>query len=430
MEKYQKTVKDKVELTGRGLFHGEQSKVRLLPAGENSGITFVRIDIEGRPAVKLSPENLFYNFRRTAVRQGNLEIDTVEHLLSAIKGLGIDNILIEMEGREVPHFDGSSKVFTDEILKAGIKEQDERKKTIHLSEAVDASQADAQIIALPHPSFKITYTLSHPGTTVGNQYLACDISETIYRSEIAPARTYCFEEEVESFLQKGLGKGGDYQSVLVFGKKGVVDNKLRFSDEPVRHKILDLIGDLACLEGTPLLHIVAIKSGHILNLELVRRIAEKLEEKEEETRRPEALLGIQEILKTLPHRYPFLLIDKVIKMEGYERAIGIKNVTINEPFFQGHYPENPLMPGVLIVEAMAQLAGALLLRHPDVKRYTPVLLGIDDVRLRRSVSPGDQLLIDARATKIKARSAEIHATVTVDEKVVAEARLKFVLIEK
>ena len=283
-------------------------------------------------------------------------------------------------------------------------------------------------MALPSDGpLTVSYTMDYAGS-IGRQHYTIEVNENSYMEQICPARTFCLESEAEAFQQQGIGKGASYETALIVGKDGPINNTLRFPDEYVRHKILDLLGDLAALGAQLKAHIVAHRSGHNANIKLVKKIAS---EKDGVSRpRRETLLDVRELSKILPHRYPMLLIDKVTELDGYRRAVGIKNVTFNEPYFQGHFPGEPIMPAVLQIEAMAQLAGALLMRKSENQGKIAVLLSLDGVKLRKSVVPGDQLQIEVESIKVKSRTGEVYARCTVDDQLVAEANMKFMIMEK
>ncbi len=429
MRKNQRTIRKTVDLDGVGLFTGAPARLRLAPAPANSGITFVRTDLPGRPKLPIRPDTIVSKFRRTMVHADEAEIETIEHIMSACGGLGVDNLEIEINAPEVPNIDGSSKPFVELLQGAGFEDLPEPRKVYAVRESVSVSDKDVHIVALPSENgLTINYTLSYPNTPIGQQHLTVDVDEPTYIEKIAPARTFCLESEAQALQAQGLGKGGSTKNTLIVGKDGPIDNTLRFADEYVRHKVLDLLGDLSTLGGELRAHIVAVGSGHTTNVKLVKRLAEFFDGGAA-PRKTETLLDVREIAKILPHRFPFLLIDKVIEMDGYKRAVGIKNVTYNEPYFQGHFPDQPLMPGVLQIEAMAQLAGALLMRKADNQAKVAFLMSLDGVKLRRSVVPGDQLRIEVETVKIKARTGEVATRALVDGQLVAEANMKFMLMD-
>jgi UDP-3-O-[3-hydroxymyristoyl] N-acetylglucosamine deacetylase/3-hydroxyacyl-[acyl-carrier-protein] dehydratase len=431
MRKTQRTLKAPIKFAGPGLFTGAPANLVVEPAPADSGLVFVRTDLPGQPRIEVAPDNVTSKVRRTALANGAAEVETVEHLLSALYGLGVDNATIKIDASEVPHADGSAKMWVDLLSKTGFDDQAEARRVVTLKEPVAVSEKDAHLVAFPHDAgLNISYSLSYPGTPIGSQDFSLTVDEASFAREIAPARTFCLESEAEALQKQGLGKGGTTANTLVVGPTGPIDNKLRWPDEYVRHKILDLIGDLALLGGSLRAKVIAVGSGHGTNAQLVRRIRDSgAGPGTTRVRRDASLLDVREIEKILPHRYPMLLIDRVIEMDGYKRAVGIKNVTYNEPFFQGHFPGQPIMPGVLQIEAMAQLAGALLMRKADTQSSVAVLLALDGVRLRKNVTPGDQLRIEVETVRLKARTAEITARATVDGQVACEANMRFMLLD-
>lgn len=434
MSRKQRTIQNPYELSGVGLHTGEAVRMRFLPGEEDAGVVFIRTDLPDRPRLPADVDYTQTEGRRTAIRIGGAEVNTIEHLLAACHALRIDNLEVEIDGPELPGLDGSALPFVDALRAAHPVEQEAKRKTFQLMTAIAVGEpgSDASIVALPsEKSLSFSYTLDYPRSPyVGSQYFSLKFTEAGFVSEVAPARTFCMEAEAEALRAAGMGKGANYENTLVFGDRGVVENRLRFPDEPVRHKMLDLIGDCYLLNLDLHARIVAIKAGHKLNNMLVRALLTHVRDTEiEEGLRKDSTIEIREIMRILPHRYPFLLIDRVVELEGLKRAVGIKNVTINEPFFQGHWPQAPIMPGVLIVEAMAQLSGVLLLRKFESTGKLAVLLSIDKVKIRRSVVPGDQLRIEAEALKVRSRSARVHCRATVEGKLACEAQINFMLAD-
>lgn len=429
MRKTQRTIRTPAELSGPGLFSGVRAKLRFLPSLPNTGVTFVRVDLPNRPRVPATADHAVTRFRRTCLSKDGADVDTVEHLLSAIHGCGIDNLEIELDAQEVPVGDGSAAAFAKTLREAGILEQDAPLRQLALREAVSVVENDVSLVAVPAEEFSISYTLTYPVPVLGAQHLMLKVSDETYVKEIAGARTFCLSSEINQFLTQGLGKGANVENTIVVDDaSGVVKTDLRYKDEFVRHKVLDLLGDLSLVGAAVRAHVVAVKSGHSTNLKMAKELRKRLEGGPKPAR-TETVLDVREIMKTLPHRYPFLLIDRVIESDGWKRAVGIKNVTINEPFFNGHFPGRPIMPGVLQLEAMAQLAGALLMRKAENQGKLAVLLSMDKVKLRKTVVPGDQLRIEAETLKLKSRTGEVFARALVEDKLVAEAFLKFMLVD-
>ncbi|MGE3175535.1 MAG: UDP-3-O-acyl-N-acetylglucosamine deacetylase [Planctomycetota bacterium] len=431
----QRTLKAPVEYRGVGLHSGKEIKVRIRPAEAGNGVTFVRTDLEDQPEVRAYGTNMKARQRRTCIQDGKAEVYTCEHLLASLYALGIDNAIVEINGEEVPGLDGAASEFLEGLKQSGSVELRGTRTGYSVKQPIYVREGNASIVALPG-SGKLTveYHLDYPaknGTLKATrQIVGFEMSSETFERDIAPARTFVFEHEVEALRAAGLGKGATPQNTLVVGPQGVRDNSLRWDDELARHKILDLIGDLANLGVDLDAHVIATRSGHGLNMQLVQRLMQEMEREQEQGETPrESGLDIREILNLLPHRYPFLLIDRVVELDGFQRAVAIKNVTINEPFFQGHWPDQPIMPGVLQLEAMAQLSGVLLLRKLENTGKLAVLWSIDKVKLRGAVVPGDQLRIEVETIRAKPQVGHVRARCKVAGKLVAEAELKFTLVD-
>ncbi len=436
MPRQQQTIADTVELEGRGLFTGSPAIVRLRPAGPGTGIVFVRGDQKQPTRISALVENVAKRARRTSLRNGTASVEAVEHLLCACSALGLDNVVIELVGDEVPAVDGSCLPFVAKIKAAGLTPQAGPCNAFVIPDMIRVVDGDSELVALPPLSpeadgLTIDYDLDYgQGGPIGRQRLTVAVTPEAVEREIAPARTFVLKREADELLAAGLGTHLTYQDILVFGEDGPIENTLRFPDECVRHKILDLIGDLSLL-GRPIVgRVLARKSGHALNHELVRAFRRAVRQRE----RADLVLAkpkmdVRQVQRILPHRYPFLMVDRIVAIEGTRRAVGLKNVTINEPFLQGHYPGQPIMPGVLIIEAMAQMGGILLSQELEHKGKVAVLLSLDKVKFRRRVTPGDQLTLIAETIRVKSRSGHVKTTALVGEELVAEAIIKFVLTE-
>lgn len=431
--KPQQTIQNTAEVSGRGLFTGEEVTVRLKPAAPGTGIVFVRTDAQTPTRIPAHVSNVTKRARRTSIRNGTFAIETVEHCLAALHGMGIDNAEVEVNGGELPGGDGSCQFFVEAIKKAGIESQSVARAPLIIQETIRVEEGDAELIAVPADTacLNIIYDLDFgPDGLVPRQIYALRLSESTFEEEISSARTFLFEQEAQQFRAAGLGQHLTYQDVVVIGPDGVLENEFRFPDECVRHKILDLVGDLY-LAGRPI-HgkIFARKSGHSLNHELVRKLLEALKKKDRKTRFSENIVfDALKLRRILPHRYPFLMVDRVVEIDGDRRAVGIKNVTMNEPFFQGHYPSQPIMPGVLIIEAMAQLAGILLSQKLEHTGKIAVLLSMDNVKFRHPVLPGDQLILEAETIRVKARTGHVRCRALVGDSVVTQAEIKFMMVD-
>jgi len=431
--KLQKTIKSEGRISGRGLFGGTEAKVVFRPASVDSGVVFVRIDVPEAVRIRAVAPNLAERSRRTTIKKGSVSIETVEHCLAAINALGIDNLLVEVDGPELPAPDFSSAEYFKVLKRAGLVEQSEKCKEFVISEPISITEGDASIYALPYADdgLNITYDLDyagHPG--VGRQIFSCRLAPESFEKNLASARTFLLEAEAKQFQARGMGKHVGPRDILVIGSAGPVKNSYRFPNECVRHKIVDLIGDLTLVGRELSGRIVAYKSGHSLNQRLVKKLYEAAEQRERMQKfGTDALLDIRQIARILPHRYPFLLVDKVIEVEGDTRIKGIKNVSFNEQFFQGHFPGTPIMPGVLIVEAMAQVSGLLFAQRLEHTGKLAVLLSMDGVKLRKSVVPGDQLVLTAETVRLRKRTAQCQCKAMVGEAVVAEAQIKFMLVD-
>jgi UDP-3-O-[3-hydroxymyristoyl] N-acetylglucosamine deacetylase/3-hydroxyacyl-[acyl-carrier-protein] dehydratase len=415
------------------LFTGFPVTMRFKPAPTGAGIAFVRTDQPGPVRIAARLENLTKRSRRTSLRNGTAAIETVEHLLAATRGVGVDNLIIELDNAEIPALDGSSQPFVDQLMAAGLEEQDADRTYIRVTEPMRVAEGDAELVAWPLDAdrLEIIYELDYGADTViGNQIHHFTLDPEGFREQIAPARTFVLEQEAQQLRAAGLGTHLSYEDILVIGPQGPIENAYRFENECVRHKILDLVGDLMLAGAFVCGRLYARKSGHHLNHELVRRLLDNQAREQFEDRlaqRPE--IDIHGVRRVLPHRYPMLLVDRVIEIDTDRRAVGIKNVTINEPFFQGHYPRQPIMPGVLIIEAMAQLGGILMSQKLEHTGKVAVLLSLDKVKFRRPVIPGDQLVLEALAVRVKARTGQTQCRATVGGELVAEANIRFMLVD-
>lgn len=432
----QRSLDGEGELRGRGLFTGQPAAVRFRPAPVNHGLELRRVDVTdgGEPvSIPVNVNHVTRRDRRTTMKQGEVTVETCEHCLSALVGLGIDNAIIEIDGPEMPAGDGSAAPFVETIKEAGIAAQDAARKVYAVREPVTVEADGAMITALPtrEPGMQLTYELDYGEGPIGRQLHAYHTTDGCYASQVAPARTFLLEPEAVAFREQGLGEHLTPQDLLVIGEDGPIGgNAYRFDNELARHKLLDVMGDLA-LVGAPIqARIVAHRSGHALHHRFARKLREAMNADQRRRLLVEgASVDVRRISQILPHRFPMLLVDRVLSVEGERRAIGVKNVTVNEPFFQGHYPGSPIMPGVLIVEAMAQLSGILLSRKLEHTGKIAVLLSMDRVKLRKPVTPGDQLVLEAETVRVRSRTGHTFCKAFVGEQVAAEAEIKFMLVD-
>jgi UDP-3-O-[3-hydroxymyristoyl] N-acetylglucosamine deacetylase/3-hydroxyacyl-[acyl-carrier-protein] dehydratase len=425
----QKTIAKRVSQRGVGLHTGSETEITFCPAAADEGINFVRLDLPGRPIVPAAVDNVSLEdvVLQTAIGKGGIQIQTVEHVLAAIIGLGIDNVTIELTSDEPPVGDGSALPFVDTLTEAGLVDLGVPRRFIEVTRPICMLEDSVEMVAIPAPRLEVTFKIDYDHPAVGIRAASFAIDPETFRRRIAPARTFCFLRDVEEIRKKGLIRGGSLENAIVVGDDGIINADLRFRDEIVRHKVLDVLGDLALL-GRPLkAHIIAVRSGHSYNVKFVRKI---LEEHAKNLPLADASLPIEAdtIRKVLPHRFPFLLVDRIVELDqGNLRAVGIKNVTINEPFFQGHWPDQAVMPGVLQIEAMAQVGGVLLSSFPGNQGKLAYLVAIDRVKLRKAVVPGDQLRIETRITKMRGRSGRVESKASVDGQTVAEAEMMFTM---
>jgi UDP-3-O-[3-hydroxymyristoyl] N-acetylglucosamine deacetylase/3-hydroxyacyl-[acyl-carrier-protein] dehydratase len=440
----QRTILREVSISGKSLHTGEEVQLTLKPAAVNHGIVFQRMDLFGKPELKPLVEFVTDLVRSTTIADGHAKVNTVEHVLSALSGCGVDNVLVEMNASEPPILDGSAKHFVNLIQQAEPVEQDAEREYFVLDEPISVTRGASSIIALPHDGFRVTCT-STDDRGIHTKHLSLDIDPESYVAQVGPARTFTIYEDIEELLKLGKIKGGSLDSAIVIkGDKILSKEPLRFKEEFVRHKILDIVGDIV-LVGMPIkAHFIAVRPGHALNAELSKVLRQKMLEKNKGVKKtvaskkaaavidaPETVMDIRRVMDLLPHRYPFIMIDRVIEVVSEDELVALKNVTINEPYFQGHYPGRPVMPGVLQVEAMAQAAGVLLLRKLPVEdNKIAFFMSVDKVKFRRAVEPGDSVEIRVKLVKIRGNKiATATGVCSVGGKVVSSAELMFMLAD-
>ena len=429
------TLASEASLEGTSLHTGEKVTLTIKPAPEGHGFKFRRVDLEDQPFIDADVDKVRTVERATTLAEGSVKVHTVEHVISALTGMGVDNAIIEMDANEPPIGDGSSKPFVELIKKAGLKEQTATRKIWEIREPIHLDTGKGPIITIvPHKEFKVSVTNVGPDGRV-TQYFSSEVNPEIYEKEIAPARTFTFYEDVKPLLDKGLIKGGSLENAVVIrGEEVMSKEPMRFTNEFARHKALDIIGDFMLCGKRILGHVIAVMPGHGPNTQMAAKL--KKEYSSMRSMVPsvtipqgEGVLDINDIHKILPHRYPFLLLDRVIDFEGDFKCTGIKNVTFNEPFFPGHFPGHPVMPGVLQVEAMAQCASILMLRVPENQGKIGYFMSADNVKFRKTVLPGDTIFIEAEITRMRKTIGQATCRCLVNGEIVSSGDLKFALID-
>src|SRR5213596_4272153 len=434
---FQHTVGKTASFSGTALHTGDKVTLKLHPAPVDHGIKFKRKDLQDEPTIDAKIENLKMVERATTIGEGSVRVHTVEHILAALSAMGVDNAIVEMDANEPPIGDGSAQPYVELIKKAGIVAQEAPRRVFDVREPIHVeTKTGSLLVILPDPKFRISCTQAGPEGQF-TQFFSTEITPAIFEREIAPARTFVFYEDVQALMDKNLIKGGSLENAIVVRGEAVLSKEpLRFGDEFVRHKILDIIGDLALVGRRIRGHVVAVKPGHAANAELARALAR------EQTRRsamstPRAIpigdsgLDTGEVMNILPHRYPFLMVDRVIGFEGENKITAIKSITINEPFFQGHFPGHPVMPGVMQVEAMAQVASLLLFKLAKTSSRIGYFMSADDVKFRKPVMPGDTIFIHAELTKARGeRLAKAKCHCVVNDAIVSEGELMFTFLDK
>ncbi len=426
----QQTLQSEITISGIGLMLGEPVQLTIKPAPADNGIVFHRTDQPDSPEVEVCPENWVEVLPRcTSLQKGDTTISSVEHLMSALAGLRIDNAIVELNAQEPPGLDGSSLPYITKIQEVGLTELDVPRRYIEVSEPFAICEGNKQLIFLPSDTFEVTFAYDHPNTSP--QFATWEMSPDTYIREIAPARSFCFEAEIEALQSLGIGKGASYDNVLVVKEDGKTSSELRFNDEFVRHKALDLIGDLYLAGYLPKAQVIAMRTGHTFHAQFVQSLAEKgiLDSISTDMDKTNQTVEAKDIYRILPHRHPMCLLDRVIEFENGKRAVGIKNLTYNEPVFEGHFPVEPVMPGVLQVEALAQLGAWLLLQEIGEEDQLGYFRSISKATFRKTVIPGDQLRLEIEIVQRRSTLARITGEVYVDGALATEAELSIALAQ-
>ncbi len=420
-----RTIRETVSVGGIGLHTGCQARVTCRPAEPGEGIVFRRTDLAGTPAIPARLSEVSVTERRTGLGTGEATVSTVEHLLAAVAALGVDDLQIDIDGPEPPILDGSFKPFFDLLTGARPGDHGGEPVVYRITEPFHVTDADASYVVSPADGLRLTTTIEWSHPSIGRQAGSYDITPEAFDRDLAPARTFGFMAEVDALRAKGLIAGASTDNVIVLTDQGVEGTALRWPDEFVRHKAGDIVGDLALLGGRLEAHVVATRPNHHGNITLARAISRA------GRRTGGVAMNIAQILDVIPHRYPLLLVDRILEIEGSKRAVGIKNVTINEPFFQGHFPGHPIMPGVLIIEAMAQVGGMLLLEAlEDREEKVVYFMSLDNVKFRRPVVPGDQLRCELEMLQFRGKTCRLRGVAYVDGAVAAEAEMMARIVDR
>ncbi len=420
-----------------------------LPALPNSGIRFRRVDLEGKPEIEAGVDFITATNRSTSLAKGHAKIHTVEHVLAAFAGRGIDNAIVDLDANEPPIADGSAREYVKMIQAAGVAPQDEPREVFRIQTPILFENEETSISVFPHDGLKITCT-SADAKGRFTQFFSVEVTPETWERDLAHARTFCFFEEIEYLIKSGLIKGGSLENAVVIRDDAILTTEpLRYPEEFVRHKILDMIGDLS-LVGCPIAaHVIAVKPSHTANCDVARQIAQQMRQPLDAARtfappppppaaKPEGEavplrdgdeLDTARLMKILPHRYPFLMVDKIIKIDG-AKIVGVKNVTANEPYFQGHFPNHPIMPGVLQLEAIAQVAGVMMLRQAENFGKLAYFMSAESVRWRKPVRPGDTMIIDVELTKSRGKIGKARGVCLVNGETVSEAEVTFMLFDR
>jgi UDP-3-O-[3-hydroxymyristoyl] N-acetylglucosamine deacetylase/3-hydroxyacyl-[acyl-carrier-protein] dehydratase len=443
----QQTIKSSVEFSGIGLHSGNKVNMTFLPAPPNTGIRFRRVDLDGKPEIEARVENVSETNRSTTLAKGNVKVHTVEHVLATFAGYGIDNAIVELDANEPPIADGSSREYCKMVQQAGIVAQNEAREPYNITEPIELKLGETMMTIFPAEGFKITCTSADKSGRF-TQFYSSEVTPKTWEKELAHARTFCFFEEIEYLFKNGLIKGGSLENAVVIRDDAVLTTEpMRYPEEFVRHKMLDIIGDLSLVGRAVNGHVIAVRPSHAANCEFAKLIQAQI-------RKPAVaaqsfsppppsdttiitkstavedgcVMNVEQIMKVLPHRYPFLMLDRIAKIEG-NTIVGVKNVTINEPFFQGHFPGHPIMPGVLQLEAIAQVAGILLIRNAQAVGQIAYFMSAENVKWRKPVLPGDMLVIEVELTKSRGKIGKAKGICKVRGDVVSEADVTFMIAD-
>ena len=419
-----RTIARPVSLEGIGLHLGAVCQLSFRPAPSGAGIVFLRTDLPGEPRIPALADHAVLTERRTQLGEDPVAVHTVEHVLAAVAGCGIDDLEIHLDAPEPPIMDGSAAPFVDALVSAGFTENPGEVHFLTVRHPLTLTDGDSVYEVLPSPELELNVTIDFPHATIGRQQASYRVTRETFTKEIAPARTFGFLQEVETLRGMGLIKGASLDNAVVLDDTGVIGTTTRWPDEFVRHKTLDCIGDLALAGARVRARVTATKPSHRGTVRLVRAMREAMTTTEKRG------MEVDEIMKVLAHRYPFLLVDRILEMDD-KRVVGIKNVTINEPFFQGHFPGHPIMPGVLIIEAMAQVGGMLLMGAvPDRENKVVYFTSLNNVKWRRPVKPGDQLRFELELLQVRGMMCKMSGVAKVDGQLVCEAEMGAVVRDK
>jgi UDP-3-O-[3-hydroxymyristoyl] N-acetylglucosamine deacetylase / 3-hydroxyacyl-[acyl-carrier-protein] dehydratase len=420
-----RTVARATTLDGVGLHMGVPCRLTFLPAPSGAGIVFRRADLPGSPLIPARVEHAVLTERRTQLGNEPIAVHTVEHVLAAVMARELDDVVIELSGPEPPVMDGSAQPFVDALREAGIAQQAGSVQYLQLQTPVRVCDGDSVYEATPASVLELDVTIDFPHPLIGRQRGEYRVTGEAFERDLARARTFGFVHEVDALRSKGLIRGASTQNAVVVGDEGVIENELRWHDEFVRHKAMDCVGDLALAGARVRAHVRAMRPSHRGTVLLVRALKEAAKEMRDlTTGESSRIMDVEDIMKVLPHRYPFLLVDRILELEPGKRVVGVKNVTINEPFFEGHFPGHPIMPGVLIIEAMAQVGGMLLLGAvSDPQTKVVYFTSLNNVKWRRPVKPGDQLRFELNVLQVRGMMCKMQGVAKVDGEVVAEAEM-------